>query len=115
MYRSHYAEVLEDDAQEARGRERAALSHAIELMETAQRADGSPVDRAQAIVFTNKLWTVLIEDLADPQNGLSKELRAQIISIGIWILGELERLRLGDIQSFADLIAVSKAIRDGVS
>ncbi len=114
MYRLQYADILEDDQTLSRERERIALDHSIALMEVAQAATATPTDVANAIAFTNKLWTVLVEDLADPGNGLPKALRGQIISIGIWILRELEDIRTGKAAGFADVKAVSQSIRDGL-
>ena len=36
---------------------------------------------------------VFIEDLAIPENGLPDKLRADIISIGLWVVKEADRLR----------------------
>lgn len=115
MYSRQYAEALEDSQDDARERERSAIDHSIFLMERAEDEGASQGSRAKAIFFTGQLWAVLVEDLADPGNALPKDLRAQIISIGIWIIKELERLRNGDVESFADIVAVSKSIRDGIS
>jgi flagellar protein FlaF len=109
-----YAEILEDDAGEARDRERLALTQSIELMETADATGASPIARVKAISFGAKLWTILIEDLADAGNGLPKDLKGNLISIGIWILRELESIRLKSDKTFADAIIVSKSIRDGL-
>lgn len=114
MQNLRYAEMLQDSAGEARERERVALDRSIMMMELATSADATPADIAGAILFTTKLWTVLIEDLAAPDNGLPRELRAQLVSIGIWILKELERVRNGDAASFDDLIEVSRAIQKGL-
>lgn len=115
MYKQRYTEILEDDQKLARERERIALDRSIALMMQAETigAPGS-ASSATAIAFTNKLWTLLVEDLAAPDNGLPAELKAQIVSIGIWILRELERVRSGEAKGFNDLIEVSKAIRDGL-
>lgn len=115
MQNLQYAEILEDDEALARERERMAFDRSIELMERADRDGASSVDTAKAIIFTNTLWAFLIEDLARPTNGLPKELRAKLISIGIWTMREIEKMRIGDRKSFADVIQVSKAIRGGLS
>lgn len=114
MYRLQYAEILDDDQGDARERERTAFSQSIALMEIAVSNTATPVDVANAIVFTTKLWTALIEDLADSGNGLPKVLRAQIISIGIWVLRELDNIRNKKSASFEDVKAVSISIRDGL-
>jgi flagellar protein FlaF len=114
MQNAQYAEALDDDQQGRRERERTALDQSIRLMELAAAEGASPVDVSAAIGFACKLWTLLIEDLAAPGNGLPKELKAQIVSIGIWILRELQSLRAEPGKSFDDAIAVSRAIRDGL-
>ena len=115
MQRIQYGDLLEDDQQAARERERMALDQSIELLEQAI-APGAPVSAsAEAIAFTGKLWGVLVEDLASPENGLPKALKAQLVSIGIWILRELEAARTDEAKGFADVIVVSKAIRDGLT
>jgi flagellar biosynthesis activator protein FlaF len=115
MYKMKYSDIQSDDQSEARERERIAFDHSIALMERASREDATPVDAAKAIGFTTKLWAVLIEDLIAPHNGLPKELRAQIISIGLWIMREIERIRLEESKDYGDLLAVSRSLRDGLS
>lgn len=114
MHRLQYAELLEDDQSETRERERLALDRSITLMERADACAGEPLARNSAIYFTGKLWTILVEDLANSDNGLPRELRAQIISIGIWVLRELESIRGDGTRGFKDVIDVSRAIRDGI-
>jgi flagellar protein FlaF len=115
MQKINYGDLLEDDQQEARGRERLALDQSISMLELAMSSDAPLPAAAEAIAFTSKLWAILIEDLADTDNGLPKELRAQLVSIGIWILRDLERARTDGPIDFTDVIAVSKAIRDGLT
>lgn len=114
MQKFSYAEVLEDGQGEAREREREALDHSIDLLVKAQEAGPKSKEAVEALFFTNKLWSVLLEDLADPENDLPKELRAQIISIGIFILKEADRLRKDKSGDFSALIEVSQTIREGV-
>lgn len=114
MQNTLYAEVQMDDQGEARAREQTALANSIELMQRAQLPGATSTDAVKAIVFTRKLWIVLIEDLSDPKNGLPKELRGSLVSIGIWILRELDAVAAEPQRGFADLIAVSTPIRDGL-
>lgn len=114
MYKFSYEDVLEDLPQEARDRERRALDYSIELLKAAEESGVNSVEAAKALAFANKLWTILIEDLASPENDLPKELRAQIISIGIWILKEAERIRSGEVHSFSGIVSVSEAICEGL-
>jgi flagellar protein FlaF len=115
MQRIQYGDLLEDDQQVARERERMALDQSILLLEQAVAPGASVSASAEAIAFTSKLWTILVEDLANPENGLPKSLKAQLVSIGIWILRELEAARTDETKGFDDIIVVSKAIRDGLT
>jgi flagellar protein FlaF len=115
MQRIQYGDLLEDDQQSARESERMALDQSIQLLEQASRPGAAIAAAAEAIAFTSKLWSMLVEDLASAENGLPKTLRAQLVSIGIWILRELEAARTDEKKDFSDLIVVSKAIRDGLT
>ena len=57
---------------------------------------------------------MLLEDLAHPDNQLPKQLRADLISIGIWIMREAEEIRLGRSQNFKGIIDVTRAIAEGL-
>ncbi|APF38455.1 Flagellar biosynthesis regulator FlaF [Chelatococcus sambhunathii] len=115
MYRHSYAEILDDAASEGRARERMAFDHAIELMQAAEAKGVDSREAVEAIFFLNRLWSLLIEDLASDENGLPKELRASLISIGLWVLREAQRLRQEMAGSFAALIEVNSAIRNGLA
>jgi len=115
MQRIQYGDLLEDDQQVARERERVALDQSILLLEQAAAPGAALAAAAEAIAFTGKLWTVLVEDLASPENSLPKQLKAQLVSIGIWILRELEAARTDGSKGLSDVIVVSKAIRDGLT
>ena len=62
----------------------------------------------------NRVWTSFIEDLGSPDNALPRELRANLISIGLWLLREAEEVRQGRSENFEGLIEVSQIIRDGI-
>ena len=66
------------------------------------------------MLYLRRLWGLLIEDLARPENDLPKALRADLISIGLWIMREAEEIRLEKSDNFKGLIDVSMSIRDGL-
>ncbi len=72
------------------------------------------MEAIEALHFLNRVWTSLIEDLGSPENALPKELRANLISIGLWLLREAEDVRQGRSDNFDGLIEVSQIIRDGI-
>jgi flagellar biosynthesis activator protein FlaF len=114
MYRFSYAEVLEETPQTARERERLALQHSIDLLKTGEEKGPSSREAVDAIYFVRRLWAFLIEDLAKPENDLPQQLRADLISIGLWIMKEAEQVRLGNSTNFKGLIEVSQLIADGL-
>jgi flagellar biosynthesis activator protein FlaF len=114
MYQFPYAEVLEDAPKAARERERQALERSIELLQKAQASGARSQQATEALTYLRQLWTVFIEDLASPENDLPQALRADLISIGLWVMREAENIRLEKADSFKDLIDVSTAIAEGL-
>ena len=114
MYQFSYAEVLDETPQGARERERQALDRSIELLEAADKVGVRSREAIEALLFVRRLWSVLIEDLADPENDLPQALRADLISIGLWIMREAEQIRLEKSSNFRGIIEVSTVIRDGL-
>jgi flagellar protein FlaF len=114
MYRFSYAEVLEATPQTARQRERAAIEHSIELLKSAEQKGNSSQECVEAIDFLHCLWVFLIEDLAKPDNGLPRTLRADLISVGLWIMREAEQVRLAESSNVKGLIEVSQLIAEGL-
>jgi flagellar protein FlaF len=114
MYQFTYAEVVEDSPLEMRARERDALDRAVDLLREAEKAGPGSAEARDALVYTRRLWTLFLEDLTSNGNDLPEALRAQLISIGIWVLKEIERLRTGGARSFVDLVEINAIIRDGL-
>ncbi len=114
MYQFTYAEVVEDSPQEMRARERDALDRAVDLLRRAEEAGVRSPEAQDALVYTRRLWTIFLDDLSSNGNELPEALRAQLISIGIWTIKEIERLRTGAADSFADLVEINAIIRDGL-
>lgn len=114
MYQFSYAEVSQESAATARDREREAMDHAIAALTRAEAAGPRSREATEAIYVTRNLWAMLVEDLAEPGNGLPEELRASLISIGLWIMRESENIRLGRSKSFQPMIEITTMIRDGL-
>lgn len=103
-----------EHAEEARDRERLALEQSVELMLIGDTSSATSTVVAPTLTCTNTLWAMLVEDLADGNNGLPRDLRARIVSIGIGLQSELEDILGGRSKSFDDVIALPSAIRDGL-
>jgi flagellar protein FlaF len=114
MYQFSYAEVLEDDPRDARGNERRAFEHAIALLRAAEAGGTQSRDCIEALQFVRRLWTILIDDLGGPGNDLPEALRADLISIGLWVMKELELIRSGRSENLAGIREVCATICEGL-
>ena len=114
MYQFSYADILADDADDARARERQALDQAVALLlHAAEGQPGSP-EAAKALDFTTELWTFFIKDLSHPANAMPDQLRADLMSIGLGVMGECRRITLGESRDFAGIAEICGIIRDGL-
>lgn len=114
MYQFSYAEVQSDSIADAKDRERQLLTRSIDLLDAARQKGVPSREATQAIYFLNRVWTTFVEDLGSEENELPHELRANLISIGLWLLREAEEVRQGRSDNFEGLIEVSQIIRDGI-
>ena len=101
--------------QGARERERQAIDHSIELLQAADKPGSAIARSGRGAAVRARLWAILVEDLAKADNDLPQKLRAELISIGLWVMGEAERIRLEKSTNFKGLIEVSQTIRDGLA
>lgn len=114
MYQFSYADIQTDSVADARDRERQLLTRSIELLTKAMEAGPRSPQANEALHFVNRIWTAFLEDLGSEDNALPEELRANLISIGLWLLREAEAVRQGRSQNFEGIIEVSQIIRDGI-
>ena len=114
MYEFAYNEVIEDSRQTMRARERQAMDRVIAMLRTAQETQRGSSERIEALFYLRRLWTIFISDLSDPNNELPEQLRAGIISIGIWMMKEIDRVRGGTTDDLTPMIEINALIRDGL-
>ncbi|MBO6538097.1 MAG: flagellar biosynthesis regulator FlaF [Rhizobiaceae bacterium] len=114
MYQFSYADIQTDSVADARDRERQLLTRSIELLSKAMEVGSKSPDAVEALHFVNRIWTAFLEDLGSDENELPPELRANLISIGLWMLREAEAVRQGRSQNYEGMIEVSQIIRDGI-
>ena len=115
MYQSAYATTQQSAAHTLRTAEAAALDRAIHLMRQAQATGLRGVHAVEAIFFTNRIWSFLIEDLSLSENELPDEVRANLISIGIHVLKRLDDIRSGLSDDISDVIELNEIIRDALT
>jgi flagellar protein FlaF len=114
VYQQFYNQVAEDASNRIRDNERKAFLHSIALLNKAKKAGPKSMETVEAIFFLSRLWGVLLEDLASEENALPVELRAKLISIGIWMLRHAENIRKGTEADLHPLIEVSESICAGL-
>ncbi|PWB82604.1 MAG: flagellar biosynthesis regulator FlhF [Methylocystaceae bacterium] len=115
MYRQYYAQVVEDSPGAARMRERELLERAIRLLAVAKIKGARSRESFEATSNLRQLWTIFIEDLGSEGNALPETLRASLISIGLWILREIDSIDSGGSDNFDGLIEINQMIADGLS
>ena len=114
MYQFSYAEIQSESVADARDREKQLLTRSIDMLIEARDYGLNSREAVEALHFLNRVWTHFVEDLGNPENALPKELRANLISIGLWLLREAEEVRQGRSDNVEGLIEVSQIIRDGM-
>jgi len=114
MYEFAYNDVVEDSHQAVRAREREAMDRVIAMLRAAQAKGPDSRERVEALFYLRRLWTIFIDDLNDPGNELPAQLRAAIVSIGIWMNREIDRVRTGQTADLTPMIEINEIIRDGL-
>jgi len=114
MYQFSYAEIMADDVADSRDREKQVLDRAVSLLRSAVVAGRDSREAVEALYYTRRVWVAFIDDLRSEENQLPMNLRADLISIGIWILKEIESIRLRNSDNFKGIADIITIIRDGL-
>lgn len=114
MYHQSYARIASESPQNARARERDALEEAVSRLEIAKSTGPLTPEAFEATDFVRRLWSIFINDLSNDENGLPAELRASLISIGLWVRKEADLIDRGDSDNFDGLIDINRLIADGL-
>ena len=114
MFTFNYAEVLDETSENARENERSAIEQSIEMLQEAAEKGPRSREAIEALFYLRRLWSLLLEDLAKTDNDLPDSLRADLISIGIWMMREAESIRTGESENFKGLIDISRIILAGL-
>src|SRR5271166_6996560 len=113
MYEFAYNDVIEGSHQTMRARERAAMDRVISMLHDAQEKGPLSRERVDALFYLRRLWMIFLDDLKDPNNELPDSLRAGIISIGVWMMKEIDRVRSRITDDLTPMIEINEIIRDG--
>ena len=114
MHQFSYADIVGDATNASRQQEQLAFGQAIEMLEAAKTKGNQSREAIEAVLYLRRLWSYLIEDLAQPENDLPEALRADLISIGLWVMKEAEQIRLFKSENFDGLIEINGIIRRGL-
>jgi flagellar biosynthesis activator protein FlaF len=114
VYQFPYAEIAFDDMREARRREREVFDSVISRLTDAKDKGVTSRETAEALFYLDRFWKILMEDLSHAENALSDALKANLISIGIWMLKEIEAIRFNKVTSLDALIDINGLVRDGL-
>ena len=114
MYEFAYNDVVEDSHQSMRAREHQALDRVIDLLKRAREKGPDSRERIEAFFYLKRLWSIFIADLNQPENELPPQLRGGLISIGIWMNKEIDRIRGGASDDLTPMIEINEIIRDGL-
>ena len=81
-------------------------------------ADQAPKEelkvRVEALDWNRRLWTTLATDCADTANGLPQSLRAQIISLSLWV-GRHTSAVIHNREEIGPLVDINRIIMQGLA
>jgi flagellar protein FlaF len=114
MYQSKYNEFAEASQTDLRENERLAIERSIGLLRKAKERGVQSRETIEAVFYLQTLWVYFIEELGKKENALPEDIRAGLISVGLWLLKESENIRLEKSENFDGLIDISAIIRDSM-
>ena len=86
----------------------------LALMEAAKADPNDLGTRVDALDWNRRVWTVLADDCANPDNGLPAPLRASIISLAMWVSRHTSAV-IRRHEDFEPLIQVNRLIMQGLA
>ncbi|HWA63490.1 MAG TPA: flagellar biosynthesis regulator FlaF [Caulobacteraceae bacterium] len=84
------------------------------LVEAAGAPESDLARRIDALDWNRRLWAALATDCADPDNALPPPVRAQIISLSLWVNRHSSLVMKGE-DDFEPLIDINRMIMQGLS
>jgi len=110
-----YAVVLQTAPSLARDQEAQAFDTGIALMEEAHEKPAQSPEAIIAARYIQRLWRYLLKDVNDPANELSDDLKANLVSIGLFVFKETDRILASDSTDWTGLIEINRTVREGLS
>jgi flagellar protein FlaF len=107
--RYQYVQETNDDPRTVEHR---ALARVNGMLVSGAEKGGAAL--AEACHMNRMLWTIFQSDLATPENGLPDALKAQLISLSIWVQKYTAKV-LFENASVDPLVSVNRSIMEGLS
>ena len=114
MFNQAYEDALEDDQKDARAEEKEVIEQSISMMNYSDQNPSDIKARLSAIYFTNRLWSHFLNDLTSPENHSPDQFKASLISIGIFFLKHVEKMRKSPETRFKPIREISETIAKGL-
>jgi flagellar protein FlaF len=115
MAQVRYREVQRDSPRVARSNEREALTKLVTLLDVGIEHGPGSVQASEALTLLNAVWAQLIGDLGSANNALDFELRARLVSIGVFLLREAEAARRGRVDSLQAVRDITETLAEGLA
>lgn len=103
---------VQETSDDPRAVEHRALARVTGMLLTGAEKGGAAL--AEACHMNRMLWTIFQTDLALPGNALPDALKAQLISLSIWVQRYTNKV-LFENASIEPLVQVNRSIMDGLS
>lgn len=114
MLNAAFSETLEDDQSQARSRERELLDEATNSIRKSSSQPADAALRINALQFNMRVWSFFLQDLASDENETPNELKASFISIGIFVLKHLQKMRTDPSLNFDPIVEINQTIAKGL-
>ena len=114
IYQKSYEHYEKESSDNFTRIEREALLRAINELEIGLKESQKSIKTIKACALIQSIWTIFLTDVMSDGNKLPVDLRAKIISIGLWIQRELSDIETGKSNNFSGVIEVNKIIAEGL-
>ena len=115
MAKIMYAAALAEDESFARASEHQGLKRLTGMLDAAIHFGPDSREAIDALASFNAVWSSLLEDLASSENYLPDDIRARLISIGIFLLKESDAIQKGKSSNFRALRDITSTIAEGMA
>ena len=105
-------QTIQDKNDDPRAIEHRALARVNGMLVSGAEKGGTPL--AEACHLNRTLWTIFQTDCSNPQNGLPDSLKAQLISLALWVQRYTNKV-LFEGASVEPLVNVNRSIMEGLA